>query len=209
MRCHAETFGPERDTLLQRVDNRVLDVGCGGGAYLRHCTKATTIVALEPVVEMHATIRRVAEEAGISDEKLEILPLTIQEYVEYNMRSETGDAATPPPQFDWILVGNVLCEVPHPISTALQSIKLLTKPGGGHVYFSEHVGARPGTWARLFQDTINPVWTKVSGGCNCNRDTLNVIHSCLEEKDWEFGVWEYPNVQVAMGPSFLGLARKK
>jgi SAM-dependent methyltransferase len=201
MKCHAERFGPERDALLQRVENRVLDVGCGGGAYLRHYTKATTIVALEPVVEMHANIRRVAKEVGIPNESLEILPLTIQEYVD--VQSETSDKA----QFDWIIMGNVLCEVPNPI-TALQSVKLLTKPRG-HVYFSEHEGAKAGTWARLIQDIINPMWTIVSGGCNCNRDTLRMIYSCLEEKDWEFVVWEYPHVQIAMGPSFLGLARKK
>jgi SAM-dependent methyltransferase len=201
MKCQAERFGPERDILLQRVENSVLDVGCGGGAYLRHYTNAHSIVALEPVLEMHADIRRVAKEVGISNEHLELLPLTIQEFVD--MQSQTSKKT----QFDWIIMGNVLCEVPNPITT-LESVKLLTKPGG-YVYFSEHEGAKSGTWARLIQDIINPMWTIVSGGCNCNRDSLKMIYSIFEEKDWEFAVWEYPDVQVALGPSFLGLARKK
>jgi 2-polyprenyl-3-methyl-5-hydroxy-6-metoxy-1,4-benzoquinol methylase len=202
MKRQAERFGPERDILLGGImeNDEVLDIGCGGGAYLRHYTKASNIVALEPVVDMHDGIRQVAKQVGIPNKNLTILPLTLEEYV--NSMQQSGMQKQ---QFDWIIVGNVLCEVSNPMVT-LQSIKILTKPGG-HVYFSEHEGATSGTWARLIQDIINPFWVTISGGCNCNRDILQMVRSSLVD-DWELAIWEYPHIQVAMGPSFLGLARK-
>jgi 2-polyprenyl-3-methyl-5-hydroxy-6-metoxy-1,4-benzoquinol methylase len=112
-------------------------------------------------VNMHDGIRQVAKQVGILDKNLTILPLTLEEYV--NSMQQRGMQKQ---QFDWIIVGNVLCEVSDPIA-ALEGIKILTKPGG-HVYFSEHEGAASGTWVRRVQDMFNPVWVKVTDGCNCN-----------------------------------------
>ena len=200
MKLQAVRFGPERDTLLADIQesHTVLDVGCGGGAYLRHFTKASRVVALEPVTDMHGKIRQAAREAGISKEKLTILPCTIEEYLEQRDVQE---------QFDWIILGNVLCEVSNPLST-LASVDRLTK-SQGHVYVSEHEGEAPGTWTRRFQNIINPWWVVVSGGCNCNRDTLYMMRSIFTSPQWEVAVWQYPHLRVGMGPSFLALCRKK
>ena len=204
MKRQAERFQPERDTLLAGIQEHhsVLDIGCGGGAYLRHYTKASKIVALEPVCEMHKKIQAVAEQVGIDKEQLTILSCTFEEYVQLQQHEPNSLV-----QFDWIICGNVLCEVHHQRST-LESIQLLCK-SGGHVYFSEHEAAPSGTWTRRMENWINPWWVTISGGCNCNRDTLQTIRSVLNPTDWELAVWEYPHLTVALGPSFLALARKK
>jgi photosystem II stability/assembly factor-like uncharacterized protein len=52
-------FHTERKTLLSGISGRVLDVGSGGGAYMRYLTKAqgsVEVVAVEPVQHMHPII---------------------------------------------------------------------------------------------------------------------------------------------------------
>jgi hypothetical protein len=50
-------FQTEREALLRHVSGKVLDVGSGGGAYLRYTHNADDVVAVEPVEELHPKIR--------------------------------------------------------------------------------------------------------------------------------------------------------
>ena len=151
-------------------------------------------MALEPVQKLHEQIRQSASEAGLAPYQVTIAAETLEDYY-----ARTADKAT----FDWIILGNVLCEVADPLQT-LQHIHELLKPGG-HVYFCEHQGCAVGTRARKIQDFMNPWWKTVSGGCNCNRHTLHAIEGMA---DWEVVSWEFENVQVLFGPMVMGLARK-
>ena len=181
-------FKQERKTLLKNVTGTVIDVGSGGGAYLQYCKMADHVVAVEPNLAMHEKIR----EAGKELQKLSI------------MRDLTDIASYPSTasSFDWVIFGNVLCEVPHVPSTIAQVDSLL-KPGG-KIYFSEHIGDSPGTWRRCFQDWVNPLWRHAGGGCNCNRDSLDD----LRKLSYDVVAWKYEHVRVCMGPMVLGLALK-
>ena len=66
-------------------------------------------------------------------------------------------------KFDFIILGNVLCEVPC-VRETLAQIDVLLKPGG-KVYFSEHVASPVGTWQRRYQDFTNPCWRLFMAGC--------------------------------------------
>jgi SAM-dependent methyltransferase len=194
----AKQFDDERVALLADIaaDHRVLDVGAGGGAYLKHCARAKEIVALEPCAEMHEKIRNAAEEADIDPTKLTLSTKPIEEYLENNPH-EVG-------AFDWVILGNVLCEVDCQIST-LRAVKDALKVGG-RAYFSEHVGGQKGTIVRAIQDMINPMWRVVSGGCNCNRDTLESIRA-IDELD--VISWQFEGVKVCLGPFVVGMMQKK
>ena len=181
-------FKRERKTLLQNVSGKVLDVGSGGGAYLQYCNAADQVVAVEPNLDMHKAIR----EAGKHLQQLSIV-------------RDISDVASDPStasSFDWVIFGNVLCEVPHAPTTIAQVDSLL-KPGG-KIYFSEHLGAPLGTWRRRFQNWVNPLWRHAGGGCNCNRDSLDD----LQKLSYDIVAWKYEHVRVCMGPMVLGLALK-
>lgn len=161
-----EKFKPEREHLLADCtgDSRALDVGSGGGAYMQYLQKASHIVALEPVEQMHATIRKTAESYGIRSDRLEVFAMDVETYLRERFKNPEKDA------FDWVILGNVLCEVEDQAST-LDAVNLLLRPGTGRVYFSEHVACCAGSWKRRFQEIINPLWRVVSGSCNMQRAT--------------------------------------
>lgn len=181
----------QRKLLLQRVHGKVLDVGAGAGTYLQYCQNASHYVAIEPVQGMHHMIANKAKQAGFQDFQLTIRSDTFESY----------DA--PPGTFDWIILGNVLCEV-HEVQVTLDKVNHLLKPGG-HVYFSEHLGAPLHSRTRTFQNIINPWWNRISGGCNCNRDSLHAIEGMAS---WDVVSWSLHGIKVWGGPMVIGLARK-
>ena len=108
-----------RQELLKNLSGTVLDFGAGGGAYLKYAFqdpgKVKKYVALEPNVHLHASISKeyntlvehvLALSPGASDQipELIIVPKALDEYL-----SEVGGES-----FDWVIIGNVLCEVPQP-----------------------------------------------------------------------------------------------
>jgi SAM-dependent methyltransferase len=189
----AKTTHNQRQLLLQHVSGRVLDVGSGGGGYLPFLSgKASHVVCLEPLKECHSTIRAGATQAGFEDYQVTIVPDGIDEYAS----KATTD------RFDWIILGNVLCEV-NDLESALASVHQLLKPGG-HVYFCEHIASPSGTILRRFQNMYNPLWNRISGGCNCNRDTLHALEGM---QNWDIVSWEL-GLKVLSNRMVMGLARK-
>jgi 2-polyprenyl-3-methyl-5-hydroxy-6-metoxy-1,4-benzoquinol methylase len=183
----------QRKLLLQHVSGRVLDVGSGSGEYLAHLSrKASHVVCLEPLARLHPALRQKAAEFGFADYQITILSETIEEYT----------ASNPGSSFDWVLLGNVLCHV-EDVSCTLRQVDMLLRPGG-HVYFSEHLGSKT-ICTRRFQNLLNPWWRRISGGCNCNRDSLDMIERM---ESWDVASWQMENLKVGMGPFVMGLARK-
>lgn len=194
----AKLLKSERDILLQDVSGTVMDVGSGGGAYFRHFTRATRVVSIEPVEQMHPKLKLHAKEVGLDLAKVTFTTELVEEYLK-NHPEERGT-------FDWIILGNVMCEV-HSLTSTAGAINELLKPGG-HVYFCEHIAKPKGTILRRVQDLMNPWWIRVSMGCNCNRDTMDAIRSV---PDWQVIVWDLPITggMPWIGPFVMGLIRKK
>jgi SAM-dependent methyltransferase len=163
---------------------------------MKHLSGADEVTALEPVESFHPFIRKSAEKAGISSKALTILPMGAEQFAE-----EYSDDKP----FDWIILGNVLCEVPD-ITSTLQAVDRCLRKGGT-VYFSEHMACPRGTWQRKYvQEFVNPWWRRASGGCNVNRDTLKKIETM---PGWHVISWTYEHVRVGMGLFVLGLAEKQ
>lgn len=205
----ANKMKSQREKLLRNLEGKILDVGAGGGAYFVHYTKSKveTVVAIEPLIALHETLNKNALQSGListnknycddnihsNSKKLRLECCCVEEYIT-KYPEECGT-------FDWIIFGNVLCEVSNTCTT-LQAVDHLLKPGG-YIYFCEHVGQPKGSWSRLIQNIINPWWVRISGGCNCNRDTL--------DKFQKFPSWDeiiYWRYEKFLNPFILGLIRK-
>ena len=145
-------------------------------------------MAVESIEPLHPSIRK----AGKELKKLSIVS-TIDEAIKKEEE-----------MFDYIIFSNILCKIPNP-KEALQKADAVLAPGG-KVFFSEHIGRPAGTWTRTFQNVCNPIWCHAAGGCNCNRDTVELIR---QMKGWEVISWQYEHKQIISGPFVLGLAVKK
>mmetsp|Transcript_41021 Transcript_41021/g.64047 ORF Transcript_41021/g.64047 Transcript_41021/m.64047 type:complete len:317 (-) Transcript_41021:351-1301(-) len=182
-----------RRELLKSIRGRVIDVGCATGCYLRYYEERhediDEVVMLEPNLGMHKALRdaidrhtNIARKCRISAEFLE--------------NQERGDG------FDWVVLGNVMCEIPDPKAALVEVNRLLTK--GGRVYFVEHIAHPHGSFGARLQNLLHPIWFLLSGGCNCNRRSLDM----LKQTDWSLIYWLHP-FQYFPGPFVSGLAVKK
>jgi len=110
-----------------------------------------------------------------------------------------------PESFDFIILGNVLCEVPDQQQVLSDIHTLLRK--NGQLFFMEHVANEDGTFLNKVQNFLNPVWSVISDGCNCNRHTLNQIKAF----DWKIESWElHMNSPMAfINRLQVGIATKK
>eukprot|EP00980_Cylindrotheca_fusiformis_P003769 scaffold834_cov123-Cylindrotheca_fusiformis.AAC.16 len=194
-----EEFEEERTTLLSTIyGGSVLDVGSGAGAYFRYMERADRVVAVEPATLLHPILQKAAQKHGLFAPTKQFSIVSDLKDVVINDDDDHHQ------QFDHIILGNVLCEVPD-VDETLDQIDALLRIGG-RLYFSEHVGRPVGTFRRWIQDWYNPVHRHIFVGCNCNRDSVEKIYA---RKNWEVASWKYEHLQVAMGPMILGIAAKK
>jgi len=73
---------------------------------------------------------------------------------------------------DCVVMTYTLCTLPA-VRPAMEEIRRVLIPGG-QLIFCEH-GAAPDAGIRRWQDRLNPLWRRVSGGCNLNRATPELL----------------------------------
>jgi SAM-dependent methyltransferase len=76
--------------------------------------------------------------------------------------------------FDTVVSGLGFCCVDAP-ARGLAEVGRVLAPGGA-LRMLEHVRSERPRWAR-WQDRLQPVWTRVTGGCRPNRDTERAVEA--------------------------------
>lgn len=147
-----KTLVPFRKRTVGAAEGRVLEIGIGSGLNLPLYGPAVrSLVALEPSRELLAMARDRAALAPVPVEFLEAsaeaLPL------------ETRSV-------DTVVTTWTLCTIPD-APGALAELRRVLKPGG-HLLFVEH-GRAPEPGVARWQDRIDPLWTRLAGGCHLNR----------------------------------------
>ena len=149
-----------RSVLIPRATGSVLEVGIGSGLNLPFYSAAVThLRGIDPSAELLATVRKRADAVTFPVELVcrsaEELPV---------------DAGS----IDTVVTTWTLCSIPNPVQ-ALREMKRVLRPGG-QLLFVEHGFSRDSS-VQIWQRRINPIWRRISGGCNVDRKIDELVRS--------------------------------
>ncbi|MGH3472114.1 MAG: class I SAM-dependent methyltransferase [Nocardioidaceae bacterium] len=152
-------YGKRRDEALAGAHGRLLIVGLGPGHDLDHLPAGVRdVVAVEPSRSMRdKAVHRVGRSGvptWLVGAAAEALPL----------REDSVDTA---------LVALVFCSIDDPARACAELLRVL-RPGGT-LHVLEHVHAAPGSRLQVWQDRLDPVWSRLSAGCHVTRDTRQIL----------------------------------
>lgn len=156
-----EPIRRQREKVVPRAHGEVLEVGVGSGLNLPHYDRArvTKLYALDPSLELQRLARQRAEAAGLP---IEFIPVSGE-------KIPLPDASA-----DSIVITYTMCSIPD-VGAALAEMHRVLRPGG-RLLFSEH-GRAPDAGVERWQDRLNPLWRRLSGGCNLNRAVPDLLRS--------------------------------
>jgi ubiquinone/menaquinone biosynthesis C-methylase UbiE len=151
--CGAKPIRYQRKKVVPHAEGRVLEIGMGSGLNIQYYdpAKVEFVWGLEPSTGM----RRKAQ-ANLAAAPFEVKWLDLPGE-EIPLDDDTVDT---------VLLTYTLCTIPG-WQAALEQMRRVLKPGG-KLLFCEH-GQAPDEGVRNWQNRLNGVWGKVTGGCNINR----------------------------------------
>jgi ubiquinone/menaquinone biosynthesis C-methylase UbiE len=157
--CSQKDITLQRKKVVPLATGRVLEVGIGSGLNLPFYNPSTVdhIWGLDPSKQLRKIAERKAIEIpfdvdfiGLSGEEIPLEKNSV----------------------DTVLITYTLCSIPD-VHRALNEMSRVLR-FGGKLIFCEH-GKAPDDNVYKWQERINPIWTKISGGCNLNRPISNLI----------------------------------
>jgi ubiquinone/menaquinone biosynthesis C-methylase UbiE len=149
---------PYRARVVGAAQGRVLEIGVGSGLNLPlYGPAANAVVAVEPSPPLLQRARRHPAQVPIElvEGSAETLPLDDR-------------------SVDTVVTTWTLCTIPDPIR-ALTEARRVLRPGGA-LLFVEH-GKAPEPGVARWQDRLDPLWSRIAGGCHLNRPIDVLIRS--------------------------------
>ena len=159
--CSSKPNMKQREKLVPLAEGEVLEIGMGSGLNLPFydTRKVQKLWGLEPSKGM----RRLARKKLLGSElEVEMIDLPGEEI--------PLDANS----VDTVVVTYTLCTIPEP-QRALRGVRRVLRPGG-KLLFCEH-GVAPDEDVRRWQDRLNPIWRRFSGGCDINQNIPALLES--------------------------------
>lgn len=159
--CNGSPSRKQRQKIIPKAKGNVLEIGIGSGLNLPFydSNKVKSLTAIDP-----------------SEEIWDLKPFDIKQ-LDFDfkfLKAFAEDIPLKNEQFDTIVITYTLCTIKD-TKKAFDEIKRLLKPNG-HLLFCEH-GLAPDNSIKMWQNTINPVWKRVGGGCNLNKEIPELITS--------------------------------
>ena len=149
---------PFRQRIIGAAEGRVLEIGIGSGLNLPlYGVGASSIIGLEPSRELlrMARTRRTQASAPVTflEASAEAIPLEAH-------------------SVDTVITTWTLCTIPN-AEHALMEMRRVLKPNGT-LLFVEH-GRAPEPSIARWQDRLDPMWSRLAGGCHLNRKIDDLI----------------------------------
>ncbi|RLD73334.1 MAG: SAM-dependent methyltransferase [Bacteroidetes bacterium] len=159
--CNGSPSRKQRQKIIPKAKGNVLEIGIGSGLNLPfyNSNKVKNLTAIDP-----------------SEEIWGLKPFDIKQ-LDFDfkfLKAFAEDIPLKNEQFDTIVITYTLCTIKD-TKKAFDEIKRLLKPNG-QLLFCEH-GVAPDNSIKMWQNTINPVWKRVGGGCNLNKEIPELITS--------------------------------
>jgi ubiquinone/menaquinone biosynthesis C-methylase UbiE len=180
-----------RRELLAGARGRVVEVGAGNGINFEHYPATVTeLIAIEPEPYLRSQAEAAASDAPI--------PVRVVSGTAASLGLDDNSA-------DVIVVSGVLCSVPDQGEALLEFRRVLRDDG--ELRFYEHVRSRRPGFAG-WQRAVDPIWSRLMGGCRTDRDTLAAITGAGFRIDRCRGFGFPPKARVyPVAPRILGIAR--
>ena len=189
--CGSKPIDYQRGKLVPYAKGIVLDIGIGSGLNIPFYNKSNInhLYGLDPSPELLEIAMKVAKTHELDIEFL-----------------ECGAESIPlaDDSIDTIVITYTMCTIPD-ISLSNAEMFRVLKPNG-KLLFCEH-GLAPYKRVAKWQKIINPVWNKIAGGCNLNRDIPKLIQSS-GLKISEIEEMYLPSTPKFAGYNYWGIAEK-
>jgi SAM-dependent methyltransferase len=147
-------YGARKRALFAGLRGTVVEIGPGTGVNLPYLPDGIRWIGLEPNPHMHPFLREHLASRAI----------------DADLRTDPAEnTGLPTACADAVISTLVLCSVPALDATLAELRRILTP--GGQLFFIEHVAAEDGSWLRLLQKAVKPLWRPLADGCRPDRDT--------------------------------------
>ena len=157
--CSTKPISYQRKKIVPEASGTVLEIGIGSGLNIPYYQKSRVnkVIGLDPSEQLCKMAKKTADDNNFSIDFLV---------------NGAEEIELPSNSIDTILLTYTLCSIPEPY-IALKEIMRVMK-SDGRILFCEH-GIAPDEVVQKWQNRINPLWGKLFGGCNINRDIPNIL----------------------------------
>ena len=190
--CGTKPINYQREKIVPLAKGIVLDIGIGSGLNIPFYNKSNIdrLYGLDPSEKLLKIAKPLAKKNELEIEFLqcgaESIPLSDQ-------------------SIDTVLITYTMCTIPD-IKLSNSEIMRVLKPEG-KLLFCEH-GLAPDKNIVKWQRRINPIWNKIAGGCNLNRDIPKLITSS-GFKILNMEEMYLPSTPKFAGYNYWGVAKKQ
>ena len=187
--CSTKPINYQREKIVPNASGTVLEIGIGSGLNIPfyNISKIDKIYGLDPSIQLCKKAIKKAKEINMN------IDFLFEGAEEIKLKSNS---------IDTVVITYTLCSIPNPMD-ALKEIKRVMR-SDGNILFCEH-GIAPDIKVSKWQNRINPIWGKLFGGCNINRDIPSIIaNSGFKVQNLE--QMYLPNTPKIVGYNYWGSA---